>query len=114
MRFQHLDLSRYGKFTDQRLVFPQAKRDFHLIVGPNEAGKSTTRQAILDLLYGIENRSSYDFLHAKAEMRLGACIEQGAQVLDFVRTKARSKSLLDARGQVLPVPAVAAFLAQTE
>ena len=110
MRFQHLDLSRYGKFTDQRLVFPQAKRDFHLIVGPNEAGKSTTRQAILDLLYGIENRSSYDFLHAKAEMRLGACIEQGAQVLDFVRTKARSKSLLDARGQVLPE----AFLAHSD
>ncbi|MCV2350209.1 YhaN family protein [Paucibacter sp. Y2R2-4] len=114
MRFQHLDLSRYGKFTDQRLVFPQAKRDFHLIVGANEAGKSTTRQAILDLLFGIENRSNYDFLHAKAEMRLGGRIELGEQSLDFVRTKARTKSLLDAQGQVLPESALAAFLASSD
>ncbi|MEJ6003986.1 AAA family ATPase [Paucibacter sp. AS339] len=114
MRFQQLDLTRYGKFTDHSLVFPSAKRDFHLIVGANEAGKSTTRQAILDLLFGIENRSSYDFLHAKADMRLGGRIEHGEQALAFVRSKSRSKSLFDAQGQVLPESALAAFLAGSE
>ncbi|MGS0756739.1 ATP-binding protein [Roseateles sp. GG27B] len=114
MRIQQLDLTRYGKFTDQRLSFPAAVCDFHLIVGANEAGKSTTRSAILDLLFGIEMRSTYDFLHAKADMRLGATIEHGCATLEFLRSKARTKSLLDAQGQVLPDSALMPFLAATE
>jgi uncharacterized protein YhaN len=46
MRIDRLDLLRYGKFTDRVLVFPQARQDFHLVVGPNEAGKSTVAEAI--------------------------------------------------------------------
>ncbi len=99
MRLQHLDLLRYGKFTDRRLAFPAALRDFHLVVGVNEAGKSTTRSAILDLLYGIELRSPYDFLHAKAEMRLGATLVHAGESLDVVRTKARTRSLLGPGGE---------------
>ncbi|MBT9493462.1 MAG: AAA family ATPase [Paucibacter sp.] len=122
MRIQQLDLKRYGKFTDQRLDFPVAMattmatpaRDFHFIVGANEAGKSTTRSAILDLLFGIETRSSYDFLHAKADMRLGASLSQGEAQLRFERSKARTKSLFDARGQVLPEAALAPFLGASE
>ena len=114
MRIQQLDLIRYGKFTDQRMSFPGAACDFHLIVGANEAGKSTTRSAILDLLFGIELRSSYDFLHAKTDMRLGARIEHAGQALEFVRSKARTKSLLDAQGQALPDSALIPFLATTE
>ena len=119
MRIQQLDLKRYGKFTDQRLDFPVATtlttaRDFHFIVGANEAGKSTTRNAILDLLFGIETRSNYDFLHAKADMRLGASLSQGDAQLRFERSKARTKSLFDARGQVLPEAALAPFLGVSE
>lgn len=114
MRIQQLDLLRYGKFTDQPLFFPQSGRDFHLIVGVNEAGKSTTRNAILDLLYGIGLRSSFDFLHGKAEMRLGARLEQGDEVLEFIRTKARSKSLLSPAGSVLADSALARFLEGTD
>ena len=114
MRIQELDLKRYGKFTDQRLEFPAAARDFHFVVGANEAGKSTTRSAILDLLFGIEMRSNYDFLHAKADMRLGACLVHGAASLQFERSKARSKSLFDGRGQALPEAALAPFLGTAE
>lgn len=114
MRIRQLDLLRYGKFTDRSLAFPPSARDFHLIVGANEAGKSTTRSAILDLLYGIETRSTYDFLHAKAEMRLGATLEQGGAALAFVRTKARAKSLLDAEGKVLADTALGSFLDGTD
>ena len=49
MRIRELKLIRYGKFTDRTLALPFKDRDIHLIVGPNEAGKSTTRSAILDL-----------------------------------------------------------------
>ena len=111
MRIQQLNLLRYGKFTDQVLMFPHARRDFHLIVGANEAGKSTTRSAILDLLYGIEARSTYDFVHAKPEMRLGAIIEHDGALLEFVRAKANKKTLLDVAGHALPDSALATFLA---
>ena len=114
MRIQHLDLLRYGKFTDRRLAFPAAAHDFHLVVGVNEAGKSTTRSAILDLLYGIETRSSYDFLHAKAEMRLGATLVHAGEALEVVRTKARTRSLLGPGGQPLADATWATFLGGTE
>ncbi|RZM02250.1 MAG: hypothetical protein EOP73_10210 [Variovorax sp.] len=115
MRIQRLDLLRYGKFTDRSLDFPAgAARDFHLVVGVNEAGKSTTRSAILDLLYGIELRSPYDFLHAKAEMRLGATLVHAGESIDVVRTKARTKSLLGPGGQPLSDAALATFLGGTE
>ena len=114
MRIRQLNLLRYGKFTDQVLLFPHSSRDFHLIVGANEAGKSTTRSAILDLLYGIEARSTYDFVHAKPEMRLGATIEHGGACLEFVRAKANKKTLLDAAGNALPDSALATFLSGTD
>ena len=114
MRILKLDLLRYGKFTDQALSFPNAKRDFHLIVGANEAGKSTTRSAILELLYGIETRSTLDFLHAKPDMRLGATIEHDGESLEFIRTKARTKSLVSPAGAVVADSALAAFLGGTD
>ena len=114
MRLQQLHLLRYGKFTDQALSFPRAARDFHLTVGANEAGKSTIRSAILDLLYGIETRSTFDFLHANAEMRLGATLEHDGAALEFVRTKARIRSLFGASGGALAESALTPFLAGTD
>lgn len=109
MRIDHLELARYGKFTALPIAMPQAKRDFHLIVGPNEAGKSTIRDAILDLLFGIETRSSYDFLHPKAEMCLGAKISHAGSTLEFQRVK-KARSLIDPKGAPLADNALAAFL----
>ena len=114
MRILKLDLLRYGKFTDQALSFPNAERDFHLIIGANEAGKSTTRSAILELLYGIETRSTLDFLHAKPEMRLGATIEHDGELLEFIRTKARTKSLISPAGAVVADSLLATFLGGTD
>ncbi len=110
MRIDHLDLTRYGKFTALPIAMPQAKHDFHLIVGPNEAGKSTIRDAILDLLFGIETRSSYDFLHPKAEMCLGAKISHAGSALEFQRLKRTKSSLTDPKGAALADNALAAFL----
>jgi uncharacterized protein YhaN len=110
MRIQQLNLLRYGKFTGRVLALPAAPRDFHFVVGANEAGKSTTRSAILDLLYGIETRSTFDFVHAKADMRLGATLQHAGQALDFVRVKARLKTLQAPDGSALPETALAAFL----
>lgn len=93
MRFNRLDLIRYGKFTDRSIEFPAKKQDFHLIVGPNEAGKSTLRSAIVDLLFGIPTRSLLSFLHPLNELRLGADISNTSGTLEFHRTKALKQTL---------------------
>ena len=105
MRLRRLDLIRYGKFTDRSLDFgaaPADGPDFHIIYGPNEAGKSTTMQGWLDLLYGIPTQSRMDFLHPYASMRLGAAIDAGGEVLEVIRTKGRTGTLTDPAGHALP------------
>ena len=52
MRLARLDLDRYGRFTDVHLSLPHGESDFHVIYGPNEAGKSTTRNALAESLVG--------------------------------------------------------------
>ncbi len=104
MRIQSLDLVRYGKFTDQTVDFgarPLGGPDLHIIYGPNEAGKSTIFAAWLDLLYGIETRSPYSFLHPYETMKIGATIELAGVSQSLARIKKPSGSLLDSRDQPL-------------
>lgn len=110
MRFHRLELIKYGKFSGQSVAFPAAQQDFHLIVGPNEAGKSTLRSAIVDLLFGIPARSVHGFLHPLNELRLGACIGNHAETLEFHRVKALKQTLRSPNDAVLPDAALTAFL----
>ncbi|MBW9118224.1 AAA family ATPase [Rhizobium cauense] len=98
MRINRLDLTRYGKFTDATIDFgsrPIGSPDLHIVYGPNEAGKSTTLDAILDLIFGIGNATKYGFLHPYPTMRLGANIHVGGRDREFARIKKQQNSLLD-------------------
>lgn len=110
MRFHRLDLIKYGKFTDRSVDFPAAKHDFHLIVGPNEAGKSTLRSAIVDLLFGIHARSPFSFLHPLNQLRLGGSISNASDTLEFHRAKALRQTLRSPSDDVLPDSALTPFL----
>jgi len=110
MRFHRLDLIKYGKFSDRSVEFPAAKQDFHLVVGPNEAGKSTLRSAIVDLLFGIPTRSVLSFLHPLNELRLGAHISNPSGALEFHRAKAQKQTLRSPSDAVLPESALIPFL----
>jgi len=90
MRISQLDLIKYGKFTDETLRFPSAGQDFHVIVGPNEAGKSTIRTAVSELLFGMKLQTPLDFLHATPELRIGGVLESGTGALAFHRARGRS------------------------
>ncbi|MBC7502134.1 MAG: AAA family ATPase, partial [Herminiimonas sp.] len=114
MRLTRLDLLKFGKFSDRSLAFPQASHDFHLVVGPNEAGKSTLRNAILDLFYGIGKTSAFNFMHAYGDMKLGALIEHDGKSLDFARTKGNKRTLTHSSGDVLADDALVPFLGATD
>ncbi|MGB3643541.1 MAG: AAA family ATPase [Mesorhizobium sp.] len=104
MRIRRLDLTRFGKFTDYAIDFGQGNNgpDLHIVYGPNETGKSTTLAAVLDLLFGIETRSPYDFLHPYPTMRLGAALELSSGARQVFRIKRPQNSLLDADDQPIP------------
>ena len=111
MRLQHLQLIRYGKFTDAEMALPKSGHDFHFIVGPNEAGKSTVRTAIAELLFGFPLRSgAMAFLHHQSDLRLGAQVADGDSHLDFVRIKANKSTLRSPTDVALPDDALASFL----
>ncbi|TAA63493.1 AAA family ATPase [Shinella sp. JR1-6] len=113
MRLDRLDLVRYGKFTDRSLDFGTAtpgKPDFHLVYGPNEAGKSTLFSAYLDLLFGIEKSSAYGFLHPYALMRVGGQFSVGAERHEAYRLKRNQASLVTADDRPLPETLFAAVL----
>ena len=101
MRLQRLDLIRYGHFADRSLELPAGKSDFHIIFGPNEAGKSTALAAIEDLLFGIPMQSPYNFLHDYSSMRIGANLENGSSSLEVLRRKGNKDTLLGTDG--LPI-----------
>ncbi|KVO19539.1 chromosome segregation protein SMC [Burkholderia ubonensis] len=90
MRIKRLDLIKYGKFTDAALGFPRADHDFHVIVGPNEAGKSTIRTAVSELLFGMKLQTPLDFLHSTPELRIGGVLEVAAGEMAFHRARGRT------------------------
>jgi uncharacterized protein YhaN len=106
MRIRRLDLERFGHFTGQRLDFGAARSgasDFHLVYGPNEAGKTTLMEAFLRLLYGFSHRSEdYAFLHQPDTLQVGGLLEIGGREVQLTRVKRRANSLLDRDQQVLP------------
>lgn len=97
MRISKLNLIRYGHFSDENLEFPSTANgtDFHLIYGPNEAGKSSARLALEDFLFDIPTRSTYGYRHGSANMQIGAQIQSNGVEFEAVRRKGRANTLRD-------------------
>jgi uncharacterized protein YhaN len=109
MRLRRLDLTRYGRFTNESIDFgpgESGKPDLHIVYGPNEAGKSTAFAAFLDLLFGIGSPSPYNFLHAYSSMRIGGVLEFDDGSHEFIRIKRAQAALLDANERPIPEGAI--------
>ena len=102
MRLRRLDLIRYGRFTAAELDLPTGEPDLHIVLGPNEAGKSTVRSAAGDLLFGIPSRSPLNFVHDYGSMRIGAVLERPGEVLEVRRRKGNRDTLLAADDTRIP------------
>ena len=101
MRLHRLDLLKYGHFDGQTLELAPSDPDFHVIFGANEAGKSTALSAIEDLLFEIPTRSPLGFLHGHPEMRVGGVLDENGEILEIIRRKGRSNTLLAPDGMPL-------------
>jgi uncharacterized protein YhaN len=110
MRIAQLNLERYGRFEDRQLAFPRQERDFHLVYGPNEAGKTTTLAALADLLFGFEHAAAYDYKFAAPLLRVGAVLEQGAASMPCRRRRGRQGTLVDAADQPIDEGPLTALL----
>ncbi len=112
MRLTRLDLLKYGAIADRSLSLrPDAK--LHVILGANEAGKSTTLAAVGDLLFGFPARTPYDFRFKTTELRLGGAVASRAGAsLAFLRRKGAKNTLLDPSEKPLDDGALAPYLGQ--
>src|SRR5690625_2190963 len=109
MKICNLQLLAFGPFTNKSLDFSDG--NFHIVFGPNEAGKSSALRAVADFLYGIPARSSDDFIHNYSSMRLGATLENSAGLrATFLRRKGNRNTLLNEKGEPLPDSEIAPFL----
>jgi len=101
MRLNRLDLIRYGRFKDAGIAFPKPAKgvpDVTVIFGRNEAGKSTTFNGFLELLFGFKGGAHpYAFRFDRSDLVVGAELDlpgRGPMVLR--RNSKRTQSLLDA------------------
>ncbi|RID90698.1 hypothetical protein D2N39_16985 [Gemmobacter lutimaris] len=114
MRLRQLDLELFGGFSGQSFDFGaprgDGEPDFHVIIGRNEAGKTTTMEGFLRLLYGFPHREPYDFLHQRKNLRVSGVLDIDGTEMAFTRLPNREPSLRDARGAEVPNSALQAHL----
>jgi uncharacterized protein YhaN len=95
MKILRLDLRAFGPFSAVSLDLSAGSQGFHLVYGPNEAGKSSALRALRNLLYGIPGNTADDFVHNKPNLRIAALLSRGdGQQLEIVRRKGNKGTLL--------------------
>ena len=112
MKILKLKLIAFGPFTDMIIDFEKGNGDFHLVYGPNEAGKSSALRGLRQALFGIPLRSPDNFLHPNQRMRIGAVLQHSdGSVIDFIRRKGRGNTLRAGNDRdLLDEKALAGFL----
>src|SRR5262249_8359860 len=74
----------------------------HVVLGRNEAGKSTTLRAITGLLYGIDAKTQDAHIHKFGDLRIGGVLESATgERIRVVRRKGNTNTLLDDEGRAL-------------
>ncbi|MFO7750109.1 MAG: AAA family ATPase [Desulfobacteraceae bacterium] len=98
MRIKRLELNRFGPFNGQVLEFDRDRPDLHIILGANEAGKSSTLRALKAWLYGFPERTRDNFIHSNDQLLVSGVVQDQKKELFFARRKKRKHDLLDAHG----------------
>jgi len=98
VRIERLTLESYGHFQALELDFPlQNGRDFCIISGPNEAGKTTLLKAARDLLFGVHPQTPYGWLYGYEGLAVRARLLFADGACADVRRRKGKKDLLAGR-----------------
>ena len=94
MEFKRFKLVAFGKFSGQELEFKPSPNGLHVVHGPNEAGKSTVLRGIRSFLYGIDTRTTDNFLYPYDKLNLEAVLlDEDKKEFHLRRTKGRQGTL---------------------
>jgi uncharacterized protein YhaN len=94
MKILKFNLIAFGPFQDAAFDLSGGASDFHILFGPNEAGKSSALRALRNLLFGIPVRTADNFRHPHTALRIGARLAgPGGQEIAFIRRKGQNKTL---------------------
>lgn len=97
MKIKRLDLLAFGPFTKKSLDLSDGNPGLHVVQGSNEAGKSSTLRALKAWLFGIEARSTDNFVHDHKQLRVGGLLETSdGKEIACVRRKGNKGTLLSA------------------
>lgn len=111
MRVQRLDLISYGQLRDESLDFSSPDAGLTVVVGPNEAGKSTAMRALVSLLFGIERRTTDDHGYGREGLKVGANLQDDeGRTLEIVRQGLARLPLVDPDGSPVDEALLLAFL----
>lgn len=112
MKIVALEFVAFGCLSNVRLHFGDGEgRNFHLIYGDNEAGKSTALRGLTNLFYGIPARTPDAFRYKGRDLRIRAELlsSNGARLV-IVRRKGQQKTLLDGNNRPLAESALGEML----
>ena len=94
MKISRMQLVAFGPFTKSTLDFTGGDTDFHMVYGPNEAGKSCALRALRNMLFGIPGITPDSFLHPNPRLRIGArLVKRDGTEIEFIRRKGNIKTL---------------------
>ena len=93
MKFVRIVFRCFGPFEDQSLDL-SGPGGFHVVFGPNEAGKSSALRGLHALLFGFPGQSADDFRFKYAQFRIHASLEDSTgKTLECIRRKGNKATL---------------------
>jgi uncharacterized protein YhaN len=114
LRVERLDLLSYGHLRGQSLDLSSPPAGLTLVVGANEAGKSTTMRALVSLLFGIERHTTDDYGQGRESLKVGALLVENGTRLEVIRQGLARVPLVTPEGQLVAEADLSALLGNIE
>lgn len=90
MRFKEISIEKVLNYDHFEMNFGEEKNGLHIIYGPNEAGKSTLLEVLVDILFGGKIQDTFKN-HYNTKSILKATLESGNEQITIQRKRKRSK-----------------------
>ncbi|HKK02077.1 MAG TPA: AAA family ATPase [Desulfuromonadales bacterium] len=100
MILRSLELKNFGKFGERAFEF---RRGLNLVIGPNEAGKSTLMEAIPTVLFGVRNKDRFKPWGRQGCCEAALCLESRQGTLRIERDVLSDRVTLTERDDLYQV-----------